>query len=102
MQADVQFEGRRVAESLFANLALVRPLTGVSSHVNFQLGSLYRERYIFMYTLFMVECFIYLSKTVAARLATERLLVRMGSQVLQKMSFEGSLAYRTLEGFHST
>ena len=43
-----------------------------------------------------------LSEAMIARFATERLLVGVGTQVLQKMSLEGSLADGALERFHAS
>ena len=53
----------------------------VRAHVDFELGAL--------------------GETVAARLATERLLVGVRAQVLQKVALERAMANRTLERLHA-
>jgi hypothetical protein len=42
-----------------------------------------------------------LSEAVTTRLATEGFLVRVGAQVLQKVTLERTLAHGTLERFHA-
>lgn len=81
VQPNVQLEGRRVRKCLFAYFTLVRSLSSVRPHVDFELGSL--------------------CKTVTARFATERLFVRVSTQMLKEMSLEGSLANGALEGLHA-
>lgn len=82
VQTDVKFQCRRVRKGLLTNLAFVRTFTRVCPHVNLQLRPL--------------------SEAMIARFATERLLVGVGTQVLQKVSLEGSLADGALERFHAS
>jgi hypothetical protein len=58
-----------------------RSLASVRPHMDFELGTL--------------------SKAVAASFATEGFFVRVSAQMLEKMSFEGSLTDGTLERFHA-
>ena len=58
-----------------------RPLARVRSHVDFELRTL--------------------GEAVTARFAPKWLFVRVGSQVLEEMTLEGTLTDRTLERFHA-